>query len=47
MAGRLKNPKFVESAPDEVVEETRANLAARQDEEEKLKAALARMQELG
>ncbi|KAA2313194.1 valine--tRNA ligase [Pseudooceanicola sediminis] len=47
LAGRLKNPKFVESAPDEVVEETRANLAARQDEEEKLKAALARMQELG
>ncbi|MBT9383154.1 valine--tRNA ligase [Pseudooceanicola sp. CBS1P-1] len=47
LAGRLKNPKFAESAPAEVVEETQANLAARQDEESKLKAALARMAELG
>ncbi|MWB77609.1 valine--tRNA ligase [Pseudooceanicola sp. 216_PA32_1] len=47
LAGRLKNPKFIESAPEEVVEETRENLAARQDEEAKLKAALERMAELG
>ena len=47
LSGRLKNPKFIESAPEEVVEETRENLAARQDEEAKLKAALERMAELG
>ena len=44
--GRLKNPKFVESAPEEVVEEARANLSARQEEEAKLKEALARLAEL-
>ncbi len=47
LEGRLKNPKFVESAPDEVVAEARENLAARQDEASKLEAALARMAELG
>ncbi|MBR9652236.1 valine--tRNA ligase [Thalassovita aquimarina] len=47
LRGRLNNPKFVESAPEEVVEETRDNLAAREEEEEKLKAALARLAELG
>jgi valyl-tRNA synthetase len=46
LRGRLKNPKFAESAPSEVVEETRANLAAREEEEGKLKEALARLQEL-
>jgi len=43
LEGRLKNPKFVESAPDDVVEETRDNLAARRDEEAKLRAALESM----
>ena len=47
LRGRLKNPKFVESAPDEVVEETKANLAAREEEEAKLNEALARLSELG
>ena len=47
LRGRLNNPKFAESAPEEVVEETRANLAAREDEEAKLKDALARLAELG
>jgi valyl-tRNA synthetase len=47
LEGRLKNPKFVESAPEEVVTEVRENLAARQDEAAKLEAALARMAELG
>ncbi|SMO92752.1 valyl-tRNA synthetase [Thalassovita litoralis] len=47
LRGRLKNPKFVESAPDEVVAETRENLALREEEETKLKAALARLTELG
>ncbi|WP_323785568.1 valine--tRNA ligase [Thalassovita sp.] len=47
LRGRLNNPKFAASAPEEVVEETRANLAAREEEEAKLKAALARLAELG
>jgi valyl-tRNA synthetase len=46
LRGRLNNPKFAASAPEEVVEETRANLAAREDEEAKLKDALARLSEL-
>jgi valyl-tRNA synthetase len=43
----LGNPKFVESAPDEVIEETRANLAAREDEAAKLQEAMDRLAELG
>ena len=46
LRGRLNNPKFAESAPAEVVEETRANLAAREEEEAKLNEALARLAEL-
>jgi len=47
LKGRLGNPKFVDSAPDEVVAETRANLAAREGEEAKLKDALQRLAEIG
>jgi valyl-tRNA synthetase len=47
LKGRLGNPKFVDSAPDEVVEETRANLDAREGEEAKLKDALQRLAEIG
>ncbi|SHK89484.1 valyl-tRNA synthetase [Roseovarius marisflavi] len=47
LRGRLNNPKFVASAPDEVVEEARENLALREEEEGKLRAALARLAELG
>ncbi len=47
LRGRLNNPKFIDSAPDEVVEEARENLAAREGEEAKLKEALARLAELG
>ncbi len=47
MKGRLGNPNFVASAPDEVVEETRANLEAREDEAAKLQDALTRLAELG
>ena len=47
LRGRLKNPKFAESAPPEVVEEARDNLAAREMEEAKLQEALARLAELG
>ena len=47
LRGRLKNPKFAQSAPPEVVEETRTNLALREEEEAKLNAALTRLKELG
>ncbi|MDC0739667.1 valine--tRNA ligase [Cognatishimia sp. SS12] len=46
LRGRLNNPKFVASAPDEVVAEAKANLVAREEEEGKLKAALARIAEI-
>ena len=47
LKGRLNNPKFVASAPDEVVADARANLALREDEEAQLQAAIKRLQELG
>jgi valyl-tRNA synthetase len=47
LRGRLNNPKFVASAPEEVVAEAQENLAAREEEEGKLKAALARLAEIG
>ncbi|UXX82722.1 valine--tRNA ligase [Roseovarius pelagicus] len=47
LRGRLRNPKFVASAPDEVVEETRANLALREEEETQLRTALERLNEIG
>ncbi|MGR3374779.1 MAG: valine--tRNA ligase [Pseudooceanicola nanhaiensis] len=47
LEGRLKNPKFAESAPEEVVEEAKANLAARQGEAAQIEAAIARLAELG
>ena len=43
---RLNNPKFVASAPDEVVAEARANLAEREEEEAQLKAAMDRLNEI-
>ena len=43
LRGRLNNPKFVASAPDEVVAEARENLALREEEEAQLKAAIARL----
>ena len=46
LRGRLNNPKFVASAPEEVVEEAKANLAAREEEEAKLNEALARLAEI-
>ncbi|WP_299691213.1 valine--tRNA ligase [uncultured Tateyamaria sp.] len=46
LRGRLKNPKFAQSAPAEVVEETKANLAAREEEQGKLQEALTRLKEL-
>ncbi|MCT8159547.1 valine--tRNA ligase [Pseudoruegeria sp. SHC-113] len=47
LRGRLNNPKFVASAPEEVVEENRALLAEKEGEEAKLRAALARLAEIG
>ncbi|MCU9849096.1 valine--tRNA ligase [Defluviimonas sp. WL0024] len=44
---RLSNPKFVESAPEEIVEETREKLALGEDEAAKLNAALKRLSEIG
>ncbi len=46
LRGRLNNPKFVAAAPEEVVAEAKANLAAREEEEAKLNEALARLSEL-
>ncbi|MGR3433885.1 MAG: class I tRNA ligase family protein, partial [Shimia sp.] len=46
LAKRVENPKFAASAPPEVVEEARANLAARRAERETLAEALARLAEL-
>ncbi|MEJ5219404.1 valine--tRNA ligase [Cognatishimia sp. D5M38] len=46
LRGRLNNPKFVASAPEEVVTEAKANLQAREEEESKLKDALSRLAEL-
>jgi valyl-tRNA synthetase len=47
LRGRLKNPKFALSAPADVVAEAEANLAAREEEEGKLQAALDRLAEIG
>ncbi len=47
LRGRLNNPKFVASAPDEVVAEAKENLRLREGEEIEIKAAIARLQELG
>ncbi|SLN50233.1 valine--tRNA ligase [Roseisalinus antarcticus] len=46
LRGRLGNPKFIESAPDEVVQEARDNLSLREEEEAKIKAALSRLAEI-
>jgi valyl-tRNA synthetase len=43
LRGRLTNPKFVASAPEEIIEETRENLALNEAEAAKLQAALSRL----
>ncbi len=43
LAKRLGNPKFVENAEPEVIEETQAKLAALQDDIARLRAALAQL----
>ena len=47
LRGRLDTAKFVESAPKDVVEETRENLRLREEEEARLRAALDRLAKLG
>ncbi|MEM1233363.1 MAG: class I tRNA ligase family protein, partial [Pseudomonadota bacterium] len=46
LSGRVNNPKFAVSAPEEVVEEARTNLGAREEERGKLVEALARLREM-
>ncbi len=46
LRGRLSNEKFLASAPEDVVDETRDAAAAKDDEAAKLKAALARLAEV-
>ncbi|WP_375254938.1 class I tRNA ligase family protein, partial [Yoonia sp.] len=47
LRGRLNNPKFMASAPDEIVAEAKANLALRENEDVQIKAAIARLAEIG
>ncbi|MBV7410433.1 valine--tRNA ligase [Maritimibacter sp. DP1N21-5] len=46
LKGRLNNPNFAANAPEEVVEEANANLAAREEEAAKLEEALKRLAEV-
>ncbi len=46
MEGRLNNPKFVHSAPPEVVNETRDNVEKRKEEQLQVTKALKRLDEL-
>jgi valyl-tRNA synthetase len=47
LRGRLNNPKFVASAPEAVVAESRETLTLKEAEEAKLKAAFERLAEMG
>ena len=47
LRGRLSNPKFVASAPEDVVAESRENLALGDEEAGKIRTALARLAEVG
>ncbi|SDE73699.1 valine--tRNA ligase [Rhodobacter capsulatus] len=47
LKARFANPKFVANAAEEVIEEARENLAAREEEAAKIGAALKRLSELG
>ncbi|WP_420862624.1 valine--tRNA ligase [Algirhabdus cladophorae] len=46
LSGRVNNPKFIASAPPEVVEEARTNMAEREEEAVQIRAALARLAEI-
>jgi valyl-tRNA synthetase len=47
LKGRLDNPNFAKSAPEDVVMEAQSNLEARVEEADKIKTALARLADLG
>ena len=47
LKGRLNNPAFVASAPEDVVDEARTNLEAREEEAAQLRAAFDRLAEIG
>jgi valyl-tRNA synthetase len=47
LKGRLDNPNFAKSAPEDVVMEAQSNLEARAEEAQKIKDALARLADLG
>jgi valyl-tRNA synthetase len=47
LKGRLNNPNFAKSAPEDVVMEAQSNLEAREDEAAKIEAALRRLADLG
>jgi valyl-tRNA synthetase len=47
LRGRLNNPNFVASAPEEVVDETREKLQQGDEEASKFRAALSRLAEVG
>jgi valyl-tRNA synthetase len=46
LKGRLDNPNFAKSAPEDVVMEAQSNLEARQEEVQKIRDALARLADL-
>ncbi|PIE16465.1 MAG: valine--tRNA ligase [Rhodobacterales bacterium] len=46
LQGRLNNPKFVASAPEAVVTESRALLAEKQAQQDKIKLAMQRLQDM-
>ncbi|WP_457646321.1 valine--tRNA ligase [Profundibacter sp.] len=47
LKGRLNNPKFVASAPEDVVAESRELLGQKEEEAAKLRAAMQRLDEMG
>ncbi|RYI03126.1 MAG: hypothetical protein EON48_16255, partial [Acetobacteraceae bacterium] len=47
LKGRLDNPNFARSAPEDVVMEAQSNLDARQEEAQKINEALRRLADLG
>jgi valyl-tRNA synthetase len=47
LKGRLDNPNFARSAPEDVVMEAQSNLEAREEEAAKLREALRRLSDLG
>jgi valyl-tRNA synthetase len=47
LKGRLNNPNFAKSAPEDVVMEAQSNLEAREDEAAKIETALKRLADLG